>query len=117
MKYDLPAPVIVEAYAKQYEITKLRGIIPAGETGVLFVKSGIETFNCDDNDIIVLQESTRPLITEEIISKLLYTCKSSAVVCEPMDDYVQFLKQATGRNMWIVHVCFRFNLPRHINSE
>lgn len=81
---------IVEAYASQYGIDKLRRIIPRGSTGVLSVKNGIEALNCGDEDIVVLQESTRPLVTEEIISKLLFACKTSAVICELMDDYVQF---------------------------
>lgn len=88
---------IVDAYAKQYEINKLRGIIPAGETGVLSVKNGIEAINCDEGDTLILQESTRPLITEEIISKLLLACRTSAVVCEPMDDYVQFYDSGIGK--------------------
>ena len=84
---------IVKAYAEQYGIKKLRGIIPAGETGILSVKRGVEALNCSDEDIIVLQESTRPLVTEEIISKLLKSCNGAAVICEPMDDKVMFLKQ------------------------
>lgn len=84
---------IVKAYAEQYGIKKLRGIIPAGETGILSVKRGLEALNCDDEDIVVLQESTRPLVTEEIISKLLNSCNGAAVICEPMDDKVMFLKK------------------------
>lgn len=88
---------IVDVYAKQYGINKLRGIIPAGETGVLSVKNGIEALNCEEGDTVVLQESTRPLITEEIISKLLLACKTSSVVCEPMDDYIQFYNCNGGK--------------------
>ena len=88
---------IVEAYASQFGIDKLRGIIPAGETGVLSVKNGIEALNCEDGDTVILQESTRPLITEEIISKLLLACETSSVVCEPMDDYVQFYDSGEGK--------------------
>lgn len=85
---------ILEAYAKQYGISKLRGIIPAGETGILSVRNGIKAIKCNPDDIIVLQESTRPLITEEIISKLLYSCKKAVAVCEPMDDYIQFIEKS-----------------------
>ncbi len=85
---------ILSAYAKQYNISKLRGIIQAGKTGILSVKSGVEKIRekYEDNDIIIFQESTRPLITEEMISKLLNAClrNGSAVTCEPMEEYVQF---------------------------
>ncbi len=85
---------ILEAYAKQYGIEKLRGIIQAGETGIQSVKNGIDSIknNYESHDVIIFQESTRPLVTEEIISKLLNACQrnGSAVTCEPMGDYLQF---------------------------
>ncbi len=85
---------IVEAYAKQYGIDKLRGIIQGGETGIKSVRKGIERIQNDycDSDVIILQESTRPMVTEEMISKLLNACQrnGSAVTCEPMGDYLQF---------------------------
>lgn len=85
---------ILDAYAQQYGIDKLRGIIPAGETGILSVYNGIKGIHdqYDLNDVIIFQESTRPLVTEEMISKLLNACirKGSAVTCEPMGEYLQF---------------------------
>lgn len=84
---------IVKAYTELFGIDKLRSIIPAGETGILSVKNGLEALNCSDDDTIILQESTRPLVTEEIISKLLRSCNDAAAVCEPMDDKVMFFKK------------------------
>lgn len=85
---------ILEAYAQQYGIAKLKGVIQAGDTGILSVRNGIEEIasKYNDDDIIIFQEATRPLITEEMISKLLNACKrnGSAVTCEPMNEYVQF---------------------------
>jgi len=85
---------ILGAYAEQYGITKLKGILPAGNSGILSVKNGIEKLNnCKDDDVVVLQESTRPLVTEEMISKLLHSVKGNdcTVVVEPMDDHIQFI--------------------------
>lgn len=85
---------ILEAYTDQYNINKLKGIISAGESGILSVQKGINVISetCHPDDTIILQESTRPLVTEEMISKLLNACKrnGSAVTCEPMNEYVQF---------------------------
>jgi 2-C-methyl-D-erythritol 4-phosphate cytidylyltransferase len=85
---------ILEAYAQQYGINKLRGVIQAGETGILSVKNGVDSIKSkySEDDIIIFQEATRPLVTEEMISKLLNACKrnGSAVTCEPMNEYVQF---------------------------
>ena len=85
---------ILEAYVQQYGINKLKGVIQAGETGILSVRNGVEAIKSkySEDDIIIFQEATRPLVTEEMISKLLNACKrnGSAVTCEPMNEYVQF---------------------------
>ena len=85
---------IVTAYANQYHITKLRGLIPAASSGILSVKNGLEYIipKYNDNDIVVFQESTRPMVTVDMISKLLQSCheSNSANICQPMKDYVQF---------------------------
>ena len=85
---------IVEAYAEQYQITKLRGIIPAAASGILSVQNGITHVSklYNENDIIIFQESTRPLVSVDMISKLLRACfeDDSAIICHSMSDYVQF---------------------------
>ena len=110
---------ILQAYAQQYGITKLRGIIPAGETGILSVKSGIETIaaNYASEDIVILQEATRPLITEEMISKLLNACKrnGSAVTCEPMNEYVQF--ELSNDNIEDSRHCEYLNRHRIVTAQ
>ena len=85
---------IVEAYAEQYGITKLRGLIPASSSGLLSVKNGLEYVRSEysDNDIIIFQESTRPMVSVDMISKLLQSCyeNGSSNICQSMKDYVQF---------------------------
>lgn len=85
---------IVTAYAEQFGITKLRGLIPAATSGILSVENGLdyvkEKYN--DEDIIIFQESTRPMVNVEMISKLLQACyeNGKANICQSMKDYVQF---------------------------
>ena len=85
---------ILQAYAEQYGINKLRGIIQAGDTGIQSVRKGVEEIRdkYEKSDVVIFQEATRPLVTEEMISKLLNACQrnGSAVTCEPMSDYLQF---------------------------
>ena len=85
---------IVSAYAEQYKITKLRGIIPAASSGILSVQNGITHVSklYNENDIIIFQESTRPMVSVDMISKLLRACfeDDSAIICHSMSDYVQF---------------------------
>ena len=85
---------IVMDYAKRFNITKLKGIVSAGASGILSVKNGLEYIGnkYSDDDIIIIQESTRPMVTTEMISKLIQTVKSigSANICKPMRDHVIF---------------------------
>ena len=85
---------IVTAYAEQYHITKLRALIPAAATGILSAKNGLEYIypKYSENDVIIFQESTRPMVSVDMISKLLHACyeKGSANICQEMRDYVQF---------------------------
>lgn len=87
---------IVSAYAAQYHIDKLRGLILAGASGILSVRSALnhikERYSPDD--IVIFQESTRPLVNGDTISKLLHSCyeTGSANICQPMQDILQFTR-------------------------
>lgn len=85
---------IVKVYARQYRITKLRGLIPGGSTGIASLKNGIDCIRSrySPEDTIIIQEATRPLVSSEAITKLLQACseQGSATVCHTMNDYVQF---------------------------
>lgn len=88
------------AYARQYGITKLREIIPAGRTGMESVKNAIEWLSPSHSasDIMVIQEATRPFVDPETISNAIRICKQygSAVVFERMDRLTPFLLAESG---------------------
>ena len=85
---------IVRAYAQQYGITKLRELIPAGNSGILSLKNALNSISrlYDREDLILIQEATRPMVSAETISSLLQACvnSNSATICHSMRDYVQF---------------------------
>ncbi|MBR6694130.1 MAG: XRE family transcriptional regulator [Clostridia bacterium] len=85
---------IARAYAEQFKITKLKGIITGGNSGIDSLKNGIDGIKhkLSPNDLIIIQESTRPMVTGELISALIRSAteKGSATVCHSMNDYVQF---------------------------
>ena len=85
---------IVQAYAEQYGITKLKRLITAGSSGVESLKIAVQHISdkYSDEDIVFIQESTRPLVNLETISTLLQACneRSSATICHAMKEYVQF---------------------------
>lgn len=85
---------IVKAYVEQYGITKLKGLIPAGSSGMLSLKNALdhvqERYSAED--LIIIQEGTRPMVTTETISRLLQAGAEmgSATICHSMKEYVQF---------------------------
>ena len=85
---------IVRDYAGQYGITKLRGIIGAGSSSVASLKNAVDYVKklYSPQDLVMIQEATRPMVTTETISKLLQACPEtgSATICHSMKDYVQF---------------------------
>lgn len=85
---------IVRAYAEEYGITKLRGLIPAGSCGTASLQNALNHIRGDYgiNDILMVQEATRPLVRPETISRLLQVCsdRGSATACHSMREYVQF---------------------------
>jgi len=85
---------IVKDYAVQFGISKLRGLISAGNSGAASLKNGYEFLKDKyaSDDVVIIQEATRPMITTETISKVLLACSEngSATICHSMNDYVQF---------------------------
>ena len=83
------------AYTDKYSITKFCGIIPAGEKGIVSVKNAVEwlTSTHKTSDIIILQESTRPLVDTETISNAIRCCKKygTAVTYTYLEETTPFL--------------------------
>ena len=84
---------IVTAYAKQYGITKLQRILPGGDSGMASLKNAVDDIRhlYSADDLLIIQESTRPLVGAETISKLLLACADtgSATICHRRQEYVQ----------------------------
>lgn len=61
---------VLWAYAKQFNITKLKYIIPGGENGQSSIRNGVfeleKHFNPED--IVIVHDAIRPMVSAEIIS-------------------------------------------------
>ena len=70
---------ILQSYANQYNINKLKYIFPGGKTGMRSIHNGIfglkdAGFNADD--LVLIHDAVRPLLSQEIISSNIAICKS-----------------------------------------
>ena len=70
---------VLRAYANQFLIDKLKWIFPGGKTGMESIHNGIyglKDAGCDDDDLVLIHDSVRPLLSQEIISNNIATCKA-----------------------------------------
>lgn len=64
---------ILKAYAKQFNITKLRWITTGGANGQESIKNGIWNIkeDCKEDDLILIHDAIRPMVSQEIISECI----------------------------------------------
>lgn len=67
---------ILRAYAKQFNITKLVGIVSGGKNGQESIKNGLMDLSkkYSPNDIVLIHDGNRPLVSQEIISDNIAKC-------------------------------------------
>lgn len=65
-------PVLL-AYADQFNITKLKYVVPGGENGQESIKNGVFELekHYRDDDIVLIHDAIRPLVSAEIISNCI----------------------------------------------
>lgn len=70
--------VMLQAYANQYNISKLKWIFDGGDTNQESIYNGItglKESGASDDDIIIVHDGVRPLIDQRIISDNISTCR------------------------------------------
>ncbi len=69
--------VVLQAYANQFNITKLKWIFEGADSNQESIHNGIlglKDAGCTDDDIILVQDGVRPLVSKDIISNNIKTC-------------------------------------------
>ena len=68
---------MVYAYAKQFNIDKLKWVVPGGNDGQASARSGVLALKdaCHADDIIILHDSIRPFVAEKIITDSIRVCR------------------------------------------
>jgi 4-diphosphocytidyl-2-methyl-D-erithritol synthase len=83
---------IVWAYAKQFNITKLKWIVSGGDTGQESIRNGVFNLeeNCGNDDIVIIHDGIRPLVDETVLSDVIVKCQQygSAVTSLPYNEQI-----------------------------
>ncbi len=83
---------MVWAYAKQFNITKLKWIVPGGESGQESIRNGVFNLEgkAEDDDIVIIHDGIRPLVDEMVLSDVIVVCKKhgNAVTSLPYNEQI-----------------------------
>lgn len=81
---------ILTSYAKQYGITKLKYIAKSGSVGQESIFNGLKEIekHCNPEDIILIHDGNRPMISRDIISDCIAVTKQkgNAIACIPCQE-------------------------------
>lgn len=99
---------ILKAYSKQFEITKLKWIVPGGDSVQDSLKNGIMFLKeiCDKDDCLIIHDGIRPMVSAEIISDCIDKCQKYGNGISSMPIYEQ-----------IFNVCDDISTDKYIKRE
>ena len=96
---------IVWAYAKQFNITKLKWIVSGGDTGQESIRNGVFNLeeNCGNDDIVIIHDGIRPLVDETVLSDVIVKCQQygSAVTSLPYNEQIFVIKDEKCTSQYI----------------
>ncbi|GEP65539.1 2-C-methyl-D-erythritol 4-phosphate cytidylyltransferase [Clostridium beijerinckii] len=83
---------ILWAYAKQFNITKLKWVVEGGKTGQESIKNGLMELSkhCNIDDVVLVHDGNRPFVSQDIITDSLIKHKryGSAIASIPCTEAV-----------------------------
>ena len=83
---------IVWAYAKQFNITKLKWIVSGGKTGQESIRNGVYNLEdkVDEDDVIIIHDGIRPLVEPSVLSDVISKCQQygNAVTSLPYNEQI-----------------------------
>lgn len=95
---------ILQAYAKQFGITKLKWIVTGGSTGQESIRNGVYHLEgiCGGDDIVIIHDGIRPLVEESVLSDVMVKCAlyGNAVTSLPYNEQIFVMEDenTTGSN-------------------
>lgn len=83
---------VLWAYAKQFNICKLRWVISGGKTGQESIRNGVFNLEgiAEDNDNIIIHDGIRPLVEPSVLTDVISKCSQfgNAVTSMPYNEQI-----------------------------
>lgn len=82
----------MKAYARQFDITKLKWVVSGGKSGQESIRNGVYNLEgkVKDDDIIVVHDGIRPLVDDSVLTDVLLKAKQygNAVTSMPYNEQI-----------------------------
>ena len=83
---------VVRAYAKQFNIDKLKWIISGGKTAQESIREGVYMLEgkCSDDDTVIIHDGIRPLVDDFVLTDVIMKCEKygNAVTALPYNEQI-----------------------------
>lgn len=83
---------MVWAYARQFNITKLRWIVGGGKSGQESIRNGVYNLEgkCENGDIVIIHDGIRPLIDHDVLTDVIEMAKKhgNGVTSMPYNEQI-----------------------------
>lgn len=111
---------ILAAYAKQFNITKLKRIVEGGKNGQDSIRNGVYAISEDynDDDLIMIHDAIRPMLSADIISDNIVKCKQygNAITVIPcMEAMLKSNDEIESNESILRNSLFRAQTPQTIS--
>ena len=90
---------VLQSYANQFNVTKLKWIFEGGKSGFDSIHNGIyglRDAGCDDEDLVLIHDAVRPLLPQDIISSNIAICKAYGYAITGIQCREAILKSEDG---------------------
>ena len=83
---------VLWAYAKQFEIDKLKWVVSGGKTGQESIRNGVYNLEgqVSNEDIIVIHDGIRPMVDQTVLTDVIVKCRQygNAVTSLPYNEQI-----------------------------
>lgn len=83
---------VVWAYAKQFNISKLKWVVSGGASVQESIRNGVYNLEatCGEDDIVIVHDGIRPLVDETVLSDVIIKCRQygNAVTSLPYNEQI-----------------------------
>ena len=90
--------MVLQAYCKQFKITKLENIVCGGVNGQDSIRNGLEDISSrhSENDLIIVHDGNRPLVSQEVISDCIRVAHKCRIAIAATGCNEAMLKTSDG---------------------